>query len=136
MNRPSTLTLAQAAHELELRSPDMSQDWGICNADATRLSVFVAYYLQHAPAFEDWGVEHDLGELLLESANDALYGDVGERQPIDAAVHAVTSRHMTAPTRFLLDYWTGLGEDLSDDGEGWPVVSLLREALAAARSSA
>ncbi|ULH15529.1 hypothetical protein MF271_16705 [Deinococcus sp. KNUC1210] len=134
------LTLVQAAKDLDVRYPDMPQDWGICNADATRLSTFVTYFVRHAPTFADWGLEFYLGELLLESANDALRDSIGEYHEVEAAVRAVLSRQATHPTQLLLAYWLHL-DDLhedDDDDEGkrhernawYPVASLLRQVQA------
>ena len=66
------VTLAQATKDLDLSADDMTGDWGLANSHAARLSTFVAYYVLHAPTFTDERVEFELGELLLDSANDAL----------------------------------------------------------------
>lgn len=130
MNRTSSLTFSQMAQDLEVRDPDAPQDWGIVNGEADRLSEFTAYYVHHAVRFEDWRVEHDLGELLLQSANGALLEGANGRVGVEATVEAVVSRRTTEPTRFLLNYWArlGLGQEAGEAGE-WPIGPLLRQAL-------
>ncbi|MDP9765109.1 hypothetical protein [Deinococcus enclensis] len=123
------LSLQQAAQELNLPYGYVEQDWGITNADATRLGVFVAYYVRHRRVFPDWNVEFSLGELLLESANDVLRDGTGPLHDVEAAVQAILSQQGEAPTQALLDYWVNLDriDDGDQDASAWyPVAALLR----------
>jgi hypothetical protein len=47
-----------------------SQDWGIINADPTRIEEFISYYTcnKELNSFEKFG----LGELIIASVNDAM----------------------------------------------------------------
>lgn len=135
MNRPSAWTVARVAQSLQVRYPDIEQDWGITNADATRLGEFVTYYERHAATFDTWSVEFYLGELLMESANDALRDGLGDPTQVQAAVSAVVALSLTEPTSHLLEYWTALDlpdeeQDDAGNSEFWPIANLLRQALA------
>lgn len=136
MTRTPTWTMSRAARDLRVRYPDLDQDWGISNADPARLAEFVRYYEQHAPTLDSWEVEFTLGELLLESANDALIEGPSDRLAVNAAVRLIAARSATAPTRALMEYWTtldGLNAGQQNGGaDDWPVAGRLREALAEA----
>ncbi|MVN86645.1 hypothetical protein GO986_07685 [Deinococcus sp. HMF7620] len=66
------LSLARISEDLSLWIDKAMQDWGIVNADSARLRAFAPYAAQHADTPKTWAAEYGLGELLLESANDAL----------------------------------------------------------------
>lgn len=133
------LNLQQVAQELHLPYGFVEQDWGITNADATRLGVFVAYYVRHRRVFSDGDVEFSLGELLLESANDALRDGTGPMHDVEAAVQTILSQQNQAPTQTLLDYWLNLDriDDGDQDASAWyPVAALLRTRKAHLSASA
>ncbi len=67
--------IQQTAAELGLLWDESIHDWGIVNADPFRLDEFSTYYQNHSENF-DWAQQLSMGELLFESANDALLGNV------------------------------------------------------------
>jgi len=81
--------MSQAAAGLGLPYSAVHQDWGIEFADAERLPEFVAYYREHQAEFDEWAQEYYLGELLLQSANDALDDGVQPHSLIEEAVSLI-----------------------------------------------
>jgi len=141
----SSLTLNQATKDLGLSFDDMTGDWGIVNSDDIRLSTFVSYYVLHAPTFTDERVEFELGELLLNSANDALFNGAAEYHDVETALGAVLSRQSTEPTQRLLSFWLRvdqMNEENEDEEERserkayWPLSTLLRQVQANMAESA
>jgi hypothetical protein len=94
-----------------------SQDWGICNADASRLNEFLEFYQGHAP--EDPYELEALAELILQSAEDALSEGDLEAGPRSGLIEFVREHHAEFPDAFA--YWSGL------ESEEWRVSSLIRE---------
>lgn len=94
---------------------DEPQDWGIINADESRLEEFVAFLdgVQLAPT-----QAFDLVDLILASANERLL-----RDPLAdlEAVGDLLSRH-EASASVHGDYWSGL-----HDAAAYPVGAWLRE---------
>jgi len=140
-----SLTLAQATKDLDLSFDDMNGDWGILNSHAARLPTFVSYYVLHAPIFTDERVEFELGELLLNSANDALFDGTADYHDVEAAIRAVLSRQSTEPTQRLLNFWLHIdqmNEENEDEEERrerkacWPLSTLLRQVQANIAESA
>ena len=131
------LTLERAARDLGLTAVPPGQDWGIIHANASRLPEFVAYYGSHAPEFQDNALEYSLGELLLESANDALREGIQETV-ITQALTLIVSRRHYEPTHLLLEYWNELGfsddEDVTGAEATYPVGKVLRQLLSAEKS--
>lgn len=108
------------------------QDWGITFADLERLPGFVAYYREHQAEFDEWAQEFYLGELLLESANDALRDGGQPHSLIEEVVSLIAARQEHEPTQFLLEYWTGLDRWEWLDGKNYyhyPIARLLKQAL-------
>jgi len=129
---PPRLNLERAARDLGLTIVPPGQDWGIIHADAGRLPEFVDYYGSHAPEFQDNALEYCLGELLLESANDAIL-EVIHETVISQALRLIVSRQHYEPTRLLLEYWSELGLSDEEDVRGaettFPVGNALRQLL-------
>jgi hypothetical protein len=99
-----------------------SQDWGICNADASRLDKFLDFYDSHIP--EDQFELEELAELILQSAEDAIA--TNEFEP------GLGADMRTRMIKFIadhgqdfpgaLEYWSTL------EDEYWLVPGLIREA--------
>lgn len=124
--------LSQAAADLGLPDLEHHQDWGIQLADPGRLPEFVSYYREHQAEFDEWAQEFDLGELLLESANDALRDGGQPHSLIEEVVSLIAARREHEPTQFLLEYWTGLDRLEWLDGKKYyhyPIARLLKQAL-------
>jgi len=139
------LTLAKATKDLDLSFDDMNGEWGILNSHGARLPNFVSYYVLHAPTFADERVEFELGELLLDSANDALFDGTAKYHDVEAALRAVLSRQSTDPTQRLLNFWLHIdqmNEENEDEEERrerkacWPLSPLLRQVRANIAESA
>ena len=94
-----------------LHLQDFEQDWGICNADASRLNEFLDFYESKA-----------LAELILESTNDAISDGVLRRDDRDRVVRFLRAHANDFPHQ--REYWLGLSD------EDFPVVALFREAVA------
>jgi hypothetical protein len=96
-----------------------SQDWGICNADASRLNEFLDFYDRHIPE-ESWEFE-ELAELIFQSTEDAMIDGMLED---DLRARVVSFIHENAADfPHTLEYWTGLE---SDD---WHLPALIQEAF-------
>jgi hypothetical protein len=111
---------AKAAAEQGLRQLCQSlgllyepQDWGIINADARRLSEFIAYY-EANPLSETQRFE--LGELILASANESLLANGS----LPEALLPFLARNR-GDLATQLEYWRNLG-----DGQEFPVGNWLR----------
>jgi hypothetical protein len=103
-----------------LHLKDFEQDWGICNADASRLPEFLDFYESNVVE-HPWEPEA-LAELILESTNDAI--SEGMLQPeVRARVIGFLRAH-AKEFPHQRGYWLGL-----NDSE-FPVVGLFREAVA------
>ena len=103
-----------------LRLQDFEQDWGICNADASRLNEFIDFYESNV-VDHPWEPEA-LAELILESTNDAISS--GQFQPANRERVVRFLRDHVAEFPHQRRYWLGLSD--SD----FPVVALFREAVA------
>lgn len=122
--------MSQAAADLGLPDLGDHQDWGIEFADPGRLPEFVAYYQEHQAAFDEWAQEYYLGELLLESANDALRDGSQPHSLIEEAVSLIAARREHEPTQFLLEYWTNVDSPEWIDGTAhYPIARVLLQAL-------
>jgi hypothetical protein len=95
-----------------------SQDWGICNADASRLEEFLDFYDSHIP--EDPFELEDLAELILQSAEDAI--NSGDLEPALRVrlIKFIADHGQDFPD--TLEYWSEL------EDEDWRVPALIREA--------
>jgi len=91
------------------------QDWGICNADPTRVIEFIEFYNQHIPE-NPWELEA-LAELILASADDGC-SDGTFSESIKSIVRCfVKDRQKEFPHQWA--YWSKL------DSREFPVVELL-----------
>lgn len=99
------------------------QDWGIENADPFRLDEFSTYYQDHSESF-DWGQQLWVGELLLESANDALLGNVSTDITPEEVIDLILKNIETEGTQHLLNYWRGLPSP-----DHFLISAILRERL-------
>jgi hypothetical protein len=95
-----------------------SQDWGICNADASRLDEFLAFYDSHHP--DDPYELELLAELILQSAEDAIVAGELEKPMRDRLIKFVADHGQDFPD--ALEYWSTLEDD------DWLVPGLIREA--------
>jgi hypothetical protein len=95
---------------------DFTQDWGICNADATRVVEFIEFYGDHI-VVHPYEPEA-LAELILESFNDLLLnGDATEEQEL--AMHTfIEVNHTSFP--MAMEYWGSM------DTEAYPVSKYVR----------
>ena len=98
-----------------------SQDWGICNADASRLEEFLEFYDSHVP--EDPYELEDLAELIFESAEDAMVADELEPEIRLRLIKFVADHSQDFPN--TLQYWSEL------DQEDWQIPGLIHEAQGA-----
>ncbi|MEF2278109.1 hypothetical protein V3W47_07335 [Deinococcus sp. YIM 134068] len=122
--------LSQAATDLGLPYDGSHQDWGIESADPERLPEFVAYYRDHQAEFDEWAQEYYLGELLLQSANDALHGSSQPYALIETALFLVIARREHEATQFLLNYWVRLDRSPFVEGKTeFPIAAVLRRAF-------
>ncbi len=103
-----------------LHLQDFEQDWGICNADASRLNEFLDFYESNV-VDHPWEPEA-LAELILESTNDAISDGVLRRDDRDRVVRFLRAHANDFPHQ--REYWLGLSD------EDFPVVALFREAVA------
>ncbi len=95
---------------------DFTQDWGICNADATRVLEFIEFYGNHIVVHP---YESEiLAELILESFNDLLL-DEGITEKHKVAMHTfIEVNHASFP--IAMEYWGCL------DTETYPVSKYVR----------
>lgn len=124
------MDLTRAGRTLGLLHSWPEQDWGIVNADPDRVEDFAAFYREHVDDFADWAVEFHLGELVLESVNDALRLNRVTQRSVQEAVQAILRRRVQEPTAALLAHWMNLDQmgDVEEQ-ERWPVCRLLRAGL-------
>ena len=130
MERGQNPRMSQAA--ADLGPPDLGdhQGWGIGFADAARLPEFIAYDRAQQGDFDEWAQEYHLGELLLESANDALLDGVALPSLVEEAVMLVVGRWAHGPTLHLLEGWTGLDSPEWEGGAlAFPIAAVLRRSL-------
>lgn len=80
------------------------QDWGIVNADASRLEDFIAYYDEHPTLSSTQRFE--LGELVLASANEALLKTPNAALDGLSAFLAQHAKDFVAE----VEYWKTLGD--------------------------
>jgi hypothetical protein len=98
-----------------------SQDWGICNADASRLEEFLDFYDSHIA--EDPYELEALAELIFQSAEEAIAA--GGLESIDVGRLASFIRKNQSGFPMTLEYWSDLEED------DWQIPGLIREAQGA-----
>jgi hypothetical protein len=98
-----------------------SQDWGICNADSSRLEEFLNFYDSHHP--EDPYELEFLAELILQSAEDAMVAGEPEKPMRDRLIKFIADHGQDFPD--TLEYWSELEED------DWQIPGLIREAQGA-----
>jgi hypothetical protein len=96
-----------------------SQDWGICNADASRLEEFLGFYESHVP--EDPFEFEALAELIFQSAEEAIAIDGLEG--IDVGRLASFIRRNQSGFPMALEYWRNL-----ETGD-WRLPTLIHETL-------
>jgi hypothetical protein len=94
-----------------------SQDWGICNADASRLDEFLAFYDSHHP--DDPYELELLAELILQSAEDAIGTGELEKPMRFRLIKFIADHGQDFPD--TLEYWSELEED------DWQISGLIRE---------
>jgi hypothetical protein len=94
------------------------QDWGIANADPSRLEEFLAFY--DAYVAEDSFELEALAELILQSAEDAMVADELEKPMRLRLLKFIADHGQDFPD--TLEYWSELEED------DWQVPGLIREA--------
>ena len=97
---------------------DFDQDWGICNADASRVVEFIAFFESHV-VVHPWEPEA-LAELIFESCNDLLLSDAPQPEIESNLRDFVSSSRQKFP--MTMEYWSEL------EAEGFPVSRLVREA--------
>ena len=96
-----------------------SQDWGICNADATRLEEFLDFYGSHVPV-DPYELEA-LAELIFQSAEEAIAA--GGLETIDVGRMASFIRKNQSSFPVALEYWRNL-----ETGD-WHLPTLIHETL-------
>jgi hypothetical protein len=97
------------------------QDWGIANADPSRLEEFLAFYYSHVA--EDPFELEALAELILQSAEDAMVADELEKPMRLQLIKFIADHGQDFPD--TLEYWSELEED------DWQIPGLIREAQGA-----
>jgi hypothetical protein len=95
------------------------QDWGIANADASRLEEFLDFYNSHV--FEDPFELEALAELIFQSAEEAIA--VGGLESIDVGRVASFIRRNQSSFPQALEYWRNL-----ETGD-WRLPTLIHETL-------
>jgi hypothetical protein len=100
---PASEDVTRLADRLGLA--EASQDWGIINADASRLDEFVRVYTtEPLTRYQRWA----MAELVLASANELLCAD----PQADLGLVATLLPTISADARPELDYWRRLvGDD-------------------------
>jgi hypothetical protein len=96
-----------------------SQDWGIANADASRLEEFLDFYDSHIP--EDPFETEALAELIFQSAEEAIA--MGGLESIDVGRLASFIRRNQSSFPQVLEYWRNL-----EKGD-WRLPTLIHETL-------
>jgi hypothetical protein len=96
-----------------------SQDWGICNADASRLEEFLNFYDSHVP--EDSFEFEALAELIFQSAEESIAA--GGLESIDVGRLASFIRRNQSSFPQALEYWRNL-----ETGD-WRLPTLIHETL-------
>ena len=112
VNRDVAAELQQLCDELRLQWEP--QDWGIVNADGSRLSEFLDFYQSRSNLSSNQMFE--LGELILASANEVLVaeGKLDERLP-----DFLLKNRNSFQAHIL--YWQGL-----ENSSEFPVAEWLR----------
>ena len=100
--------------EVALRLDWDDQDWGLVNADPSRVLEFTAFFEQNYD--EQWsaGTVAEFVDLVLESASEAMRED--PRFPIRSIDQFLTLAAPLVPTQ--MNYWTS---------RDWPITAHLRE---------
>ncbi len=93
-----------------------AQDWGIVNADASRLEEFILYYERHPEL--DSTQRFELAELILASANELL---LEGQASIPMKLRSFLAQHGRDFVPHL-EYWREL-----DDQEEFPLTNWLDE---------
>jgi hypothetical protein len=96
-----------------------SQDWGICNADASRLEEFLDFYDSHIA--EDPYELEALAELIFQSAEESIAA--GGLEAIDVGRVASFIRKNQSSFPQTLEYWRNL-----ETGD-WRLPTLIHETL-------
>jgi hypothetical protein len=113
MNEMSVDWTETLSHTLGLERYD--QDWGICNADPTRVIEFIEFFNQHQPQ-HPWEREA-LAELILASADDGFRDGSLSESTKSIAKCFFKDHHQEFPHQWA--YWSML------DSREFPVVELL-----------
>ena len=120
MQQDMTIRLSQT-----LGLQPFSQDWGIANADPSRIDEFLSFYEAGGPGSS---IECEaLAELLLQSINEALEANILTDTQRERALAFLQSHSHEFPRQ--VSYWGALVPSQTDT---WPVIVLLREAGVAA----
>jgi hypothetical protein len=96
-----------------------SQDWGIANADASRLDGFLDFYDSHIP--DDSFELEVLAELIFQSAEEAIA--IGGLESVDVGRLASFIRKNQSSFPQTLEYWRNL------ESGNWRLPTLIRETL-------
>lgn len=102
------------------------QDWGICNADASRVGAFIRVCQTENLTPPQ---QYAMGELVLASMNDALLDGVTDSQLI-GEFGAFLKLHLHG-LALQIRYWSSL-----TDAEEFPLSNLLEQQLVAEPSAA
>jgi hypothetical protein len=97
------------------------QDWGIANADPSRLEEFFDFYESHIP--DDPYELELLAELILQSSEDAMVVGELEKPMRFRLIKFIADHGQDFPD--TLEYWSELEED------DWQIPGLIRAAQGA-----
>ena len=85
---------------------EFHQDWGICNADNSRVSEFIKIFLNHE-AVDPWEWE-ELADLVFESANGLMREGKLTKDQEKALIDIVLNHRHKFPEQF--EYWLEYGD--------------------------
>jgi hypothetical protein len=114
-------SLREISADLGLRFSAHGQNWGVENSDPLRVTEFIRYFLKFESEFP-WDKE-ELGELILESANDGLLSISVSRLERDEVVKFISVHHDSFPV--TTKYWSALAGNSE-----FPIAQLLKDAVA------
>ena len=96
-----------------------SQDWGIANAEPSRLLEFIEFYERESL---DDTLKYQLMELIIASANEALIDGSLLSSTLGPFEEFIGKHRQDAPTQ--MEYWSGL-----PNTDEYPVGVVLRRVL-------
>ena len=102
----------------DLGLPNERQDWGIINADPTRVREFLMYFDTQPLAPSQ---RFALGELIIASVNEAILGYPAEKTTIEEFVTFFKTHR--DEIEWHLRYWTSL------PSKEFPVSGVIRQIL-------